>query len=186
MANSSSPAILLKPNGERLALYADYTKNVKETMPAAGADFRGVSILYLGPSTNDFTTAHVYTCGTTSTGDYTWVDVTPISSGGDNTTLVGVVTFTTDANTGNTVVLTREQLGVVSDNPEYDIVNPEGYNITADARLSRRWTADGYVLTFIGGWPAGTWQAKSCLGNTYTREEIDAKFDVIKRALQTI
>lgn len=185
MANRGTPVILTrKSTGERLDIYAEYTKNVKETMPAASAEFVGVSILYLGATTADFTTAHAYTC-VNQAGGYAWADVTPAPSS-NPTTMVGKVTFVTTESTGSRVVLSRETLGILEDEPEYDILDANGYNITADARITRRWTASGYEVTFLGGWPAGTYTAKTCFGDTYSRAEIDRRFAVILEKLQTI
>lgn len=181
MASNRTPVILTTANGEQLAVYAEYTKNVKEEMPAASVDLVGVSVLYLGSSTVDFTTAHVYTCKLVNSV-YTWVDVTTKSGA----TTVGGINFVADETTGDTITLSRESLGVLEEFPEYEISTSEGFNITTDARLSRQWTDAGYVLTFLGGWPAGTYTAKTSLGNTYTRAEIDAMFQLIYDKLNTI
>ena len=185
MANIGTPVILTQMGtGERLNLYAEYTKNVKESMPSASADFLGVSVLYLGSTTTDFTTAHAYTCIHNGDG-YAWADVTPAVST-NPTPMVSKVTFVTTEDTGATVVLTREILGLLVDDPEYDIIDESGYNITADARISRRWTDAGYEITFLGGWPAGTYTAKNNLADIYSRAEIDARFSVILAKLNLI
>ena len=171
MAENRPPIALVTADGTRLGVYADYTKNVKETMPAASAEYADVSVLYVGSLTSDFTPGHIYTCVTASSG-YMWLDVTPTDSDFESG-IVSEVTFTTDSNTGDTVTLTKAALGVVNNTPEYDIIDAAGYNITADVRLSRKWDSTGYVLTYLGGWPTGTWTAKSVLGNTYTKVEID-------------
>ncbi len=184
MAENRPQIRLVAADGTRLGVYADYTKNVKETMPAANAEYADVTVLYLGKTDTDFTTGHTYTC-IERDGVYLWVDVTPVNtSPGTNSNLVGSVTFT--ANGESNILLTRELLGVVDDTPEYEIVDENGYNITSDARLSRRWTIDGYLMTFLGGWEPGTYTAKSCIGSTYSRAELDARFGFILDELRSI
>ena len=185
MAENRPPIRLVAADGTRLGVYADYTKNVKETMPAASQDWVDVSILYLGKSTTDFTTGHIYTCLPSGSG-YMWADVTPLEGSSTNSNMVGSVSFSVPEGAGTTVLLTRELLGVVEDTPEYDIVKANGYNITTDTRLSRQWTVDGYLLTFIGGWEPGTYTAKTSIGSTYSRAELDARFGFILDELRAL
>lgn len=69
------------------------------------------------------------------------------------------IPFETTAETGETVVMTSDDLGV-SGKCEFDLIDSAGYNISADSRLRRRWTGSGYELTFAGGWPAASWVLK--------------------------
>lgn len=184
MAENSTPIRLVAADGTRLGVYADYTKNVKETMPTAAADLLGVSILYLGKSTTDFTTGHIYTCISNSDG-YGWLDVTPVEST-TSSNLVGSVDFEVTNGGESTIILTRELLGVTEDTPEYDITDSKGYNITTDARLSRQWTESGYLLTFLGGWEPGIYTAKTSIGSTYSRAELDARFGFILNELKAL
>ena len=81
--------------------------------------------------------------------------------GADGTIVVDAmeIPFVTTSETGNSVVFSEEQLGV-SGRCEYDLIDEEGYNVSADSRLSRRWTSSGYELGWSGGWPAGSWILK--------------------------
>lgn len=69
------------------------------------------------------------------------------------------VPFETTSETGDTVVFTKEQLGVSSE-CEFDIIDSDGYNVSSDSRISRRWTNSGYEITFSGGWPTSSWTLK--------------------------
>lgn len=69
------------------------------------------------------------------------------------------VPFETTSETGDTVVFTKEQLGVSSE-CEFDIIDSDGYNVSCDSRISRRWTESGYEITFSGGWPTSSWTLK--------------------------
>ncbi len=69
------------------------------------------------------------------------------------------VPFETTSETGDTVVFTKEQLGVSSE-CEFDIIDSDGYNVSSDSRISRRWTNSGYEITFSGGWPTSSWILK--------------------------
>ena len=69
------------------------------------------------------------------------------------------VPFETTSETGDTVVFTKEQLGVSSE-CEFEIIDSDGYNVSCDSRISRRWTDSGYEITFSGGWPTSSWILK--------------------------
>lgn len=69
------------------------------------------------------------------------------------------VPFETTSETGDVVVFTKEQLNVSSE-CEFDIIDSDGYNVSCDSRISRRWTDSGYEITFSGGWPTSSWTLK--------------------------
>lgn len=69
------------------------------------------------------------------------------------------VPFETTSETGDTIVFTKEQLNVSSE-CEFDIIDSNGYNVSCDSRISRRWTGSGYEITFSGGWPTSSWTLK--------------------------
>lgn len=69
------------------------------------------------------------------------------------------IPFETTSETGDTIVFTKEQLEVSSE-CEFDIIDSDGYNVSCDSRISRRWTDSGYEITFTGGWPASSWVLK--------------------------
>ena len=83
----------------------------------------------------------------------------PAGADGAIVTDVLEIPFETTAETGETVVMTSDDLGV-SGKCEFDLIDSAGYNISADSRLRRRWTDSGYELTFAGGWPAASWVLK--------------------------
>lgn len=51
---------------------------------------------------------------------------------------------------------------------EFDIINEDGYNITTDSRISRRWYNDNYLVSMIGGWESGEYKLKSKTSNIKT------------------
>lgn len=67
--------------------------------------------------------------------------------------------FATTTETGNSVTFTLEALGV-SSQCEWDVINSDGLNVTGDVRISRQWTDAGYIVTFAGGWPEGSWKLR--------------------------
>lgn len=69
------------------------------------------------------------------------------------------VPFETTSETGDTIVFTKEQLEVSSE-CEFDIIDSDGYNVSCDSRISRRWTDSGYEIKFSGGWPSSSWTLK--------------------------
>ena len=71
--------------------------------------------------------------------------------------------FTVSDSSTTLITFTKEQLGV-STKFEFDIIDSNGYNITADSRLSRRWNDDVFELSMFGGWTAGTYTLKSVQG----------------------
>jgi hypothetical protein len=158
MAENRPKIRLVAADGTRLGVYADYTKNVRETMPAASAEYADVSVFYVGKPSGDFTPGHLYTC-IKEGSVYGWVDVTP--TGGS--AAVAEYQFTTTENTGNTVTISKELLGVDTSYPEYDLIDQDGYNVSADTRIARRWNkVNGlYEIVYLGGWPIGTWTLKS-------------------------
>ena len=83
------------------------------------------------------------------------------ANGADGAIITDVleIPFETTVETGETVVMTSDDLGV-SGKCEFDLIDSAGYNISADSRLRRRWTDSGYELTFAGGWPVASWVLK--------------------------
>lgn len=69
------------------------------------------------------------------------------------------IPFETTAETGETIVLSSEQLGIEG-KCEFDLIDAGGFNVSADSRLRRRWTDSGYELSFTGGWPVASWILK--------------------------
>lgn len=69
------------------------------------------------------------------------------------------IPFETTAETGETIVLSSEQLGIEG-KCEFDLIDTDGFNVSADSRLRRRWTDSGYELSFTGGWPVASWILK--------------------------
>ena len=180
MAENRPLIRLVAADGTRLGVYADYTNNVKETMPAASAEYADVSVFYVGKQSGDFTPGHLYTC-IKEGSVYKWVDVTP--TGGSATVLEHE--FTTFDSTGTIITFTEEELGITESYPEYDIIDSNGYNISADTRVARRWDKENgvYEVAYLGGWPAGTWTLKSVVTvalntgdsiDAYTKAEVDA------------
>lgn len=186
MAENRPQVRLVAADGTRLGVYADYTKNVKETMPAASAEYVDVSVFYVGKQTDDFAPGHLYTC-TKEGSRYIWVDATPTGNNGSGEGENEYIeyTFTTTSATGTVVSVGKGNLGVDDVYPEFDLVDSLGYNISADTRISRRWDkgAGVYNIVYLGGWPAGTWTLKS-VGKatidiskyTYSKTEIDVMF----------
>jgi hypothetical protein len=186
MAENRPQVRLVAADGTRLGVYADYTKNVKETMPAASAEYADVSVFYVGKQTDDFAPGHLYTC-IKEGSRYTWVDATPTGNNGSGEGENDYIeyTFKTTSTTGSVVSIDKENLGVDDIYPEFDLVDSLGYNISADTRISRRWDkgAGVYNIVYLGGWPAGTWTLKS-VGKatidiskyTYSKTEIDQLF----------
>ena len=182
MAENRPKIRLVAADGTRLGVYADYTKNVRETMPTASAEYADVSVLYVGKQTDDFTPGHLYTC--TQIGlVYNWVDVTPIGGSNGSASIVVEHTFVTTEATGTTVTIDKDTLGVTDAYPEYDVIDEQGYNVSADTRIARRWNKESgeYELVYIGGWPKGSWTLKSVgqattslSGYTYSKAEIHA------------
>lgn len=180
MAENRPPIRLVAADGTRLGVYADYTKNVKETMPAASAEYADVSVFYVGKQSGDFTPGHLYTC-IKEGSVYKWADVTP--TGGSATVLE--YPFCTNEDSGTIISFTKEELGVEDSYPEYDIIDTNGYNISADTRVARRWdkTRGVYEVAYLGGWPTGCWALKSIATvsmnggytiDAYTKAEVDA------------
>lgn len=72
--------------------------------------------------------------------------------------------FTTNTETGATITFTAAALGVDAESCDFDVIQIDGDNkntITNDTSIFRKWTPDGYVVMYTGGWPAGTWQLRA-------------------------
>ncbi len=69
----------------------------------------------------------------------------------------------TEENT-ETVSFTKEQLGV-SLEFEFDILDKDGYNITTDIRLKRRWFENKYEISMTGGFNVGKYTLKTFFKN---------------------
>lgn len=60
------------------------------------------------------------------------------------------------------ILISKQELGITSQ-PQFDILNSEGYNITTDIRIDRRWNEDNYEITMKDGWVVGTYCLKSTI-----------------------
>lgn len=72
--------------------------------------------------------------------------------------------FFTDAETGETIIFSAAELGVDAEACDFEIIQvleTEKKTVTGDASIFRKWTSAGYVVTYIGGWPAGSWQLRA-------------------------
>ncbi len=72
--------------------------------------------------------------------------------------------FTTTTETGETVTFSAADLGVVAEVCDFEVVQvleSGKKTVTNDSSISREWTSAGYVVTYAGGWPAGTWQLRA-------------------------
>ena len=72
--------------------------------------------------------------------------------------------FTTTTETGETVTFTAADIGVDAEVCDFEVVQvleTAKKTVTNDAAISREWTSAGYVVTYAGGWPAGTWQLRA-------------------------
>lgn len=52
--------------------------------------------------------------------------------------------------------VTKEELGITKE-INLEVIDSQGYNITTDTRLSRRWNNGIYQLTMVGNWIPGTY-----------------------------
>ncbi len=72
--------------------------------------------------------------------------------------------FTTTSGTGETMVFTAADLGVTAESCDFEVIQIDGddqLTVTNDAAISRKWTSAGYVVTYAGGWPEGSWQLRA-------------------------
>jgi len=72
--------------------------------------------------------------------------------------------FATTAETGETLTFSAAVLGVDAEVCDFEIIQvleTEKKTVTGDAAISRKWTSAGYVVSYAGGWPAGTWQLRA-------------------------
>ncbi len=72
--------------------------------------------------------------------------------------------FTTTTETGATLTFSAVTLGVDAESCDFEVIQVlegEKKTVTGDAAISRTWTSAGYVVTYAGGWPAGSWQLRA-------------------------
>ncbi len=72
--------------------------------------------------------------------------------------------FTTTSETGATLTFSAATLGVDAESCDFEVIQvleSEKKTVTGDAAISRTWTSAGYVVTYAGGWPAGSWQLRA-------------------------
>lgn len=78
-------------------------------------------------------------------------------------------TFSVDSSGTTEVTITKAMLNGISGEPEFDIINSSGENITNKDSVVRKWTNNTYVITYSGGWPVGTYKLKphGAMAETY-------------------
>lgn len=79
--------------------------------------------------------------------------------------------FEVTDNTVEELRFTQNILGVAH-NPEFDIIDTAGTNITGSDFLSRRWDGDTYIITYSGGWPKGEYFLKLSYNVRYDSQGI--------------
>ena len=70
-----------------------------------------------------------------------------------------------------TLRFSKDVLGL-KHNPEMDVLDGEGYNISTSDFMSRRWDGDEYVITYSGGWPKGEYFLKISYNVRYDSQGI--------------
>lgn len=77
------------------------------------------------------------------------------------------ITYTIEVSDGtDTVYVTKSEFGIDdASTPEFDVIGPDGYNVTSADYISRRWITgteenDTYEVTFGEGAPTGTYTLK--------------------------
>ena len=98
--------------------------------------------------------------------------VLPQGPAGDAGAIISNVkeySFSISSSGTTSVTFTKTMLNGVAGEPEFDVIDSTGTNITNKDLLTRQWTNQTYVITYSGGWPVGTYKLKphGAMAETY-------------------